>query len=339
MTDSLVHERGEFRLENHAQSMAELQRAMSRVQTSLSPKEFIECVSLAFQEMQAKSPLHVSALRHQASFRIFVETLTAAKLDLPKPISLAVLGCGWGLGGIGPSFAAQVAREVFAEDIGSINEIAVTSQMLVDGHESIAQQKAIPFDLVVSFSLLHFLPNLGPAFRLVNDLLHPKGAFVMAHEPNARYWRNSECQQTYRQFQRSKRPRQIAHSVGSRLARVIRPSRLSGGMDLYDSINQELRTKLGFIADLTRDEIGRIVDVHRPGAIRSNFKIGLDGFDFEDLNSGYLKEYELKKVLTSGHLAYNEPQCLAPRWQQMEQSLAEKYPLDGCVFCSYWRRR
>src|SRR6202023_38514 len=49
------------------------------------------------------------------------------------------------------------------------------------------------YDLIVSHSLLHFIPDVNQFFQLVHFLLKPTGGLILSHEQNAAFWRNTAC--------------------------------------------------------------------------------------------------------------------------------------------------
>ena len=333
----------DFHLEDHADNFARLQKTMSRVQTLLSPPDFIRTVSKVFQrEQMALSSQEQVRFREQSAFQVFLDVLHATMKDREKPISVAVLGCGVGFAGVGPGFAATVVKEaISARDIVSIAEIEITPELLSSETRLRSVLTAVnsPVDLVVSFSFLHYIPCLSPLFWFIDRLVSPAGGFIMAHEPNARYWRNPVLQEAFSRFQQSKKLGRRLRALRSRL--LGHHSKTSGDKanPLAAVVNACLRREFAFKDDLRESEIARIVDVHRPEAFRSGFRIGWDGFDIDALQLSYLGKFKLADEFTVGHLGYNDSRSLPPRWRKIESQLANAYPRDGCVVSAHCRRK
>jgi hypothetical protein len=194
------------------------------------------------------------------------------------------------------------------------------------------------WDLVVTHSLLHYIPNLGPVFDLIRRALSPSGGLITCHEPNARFWRNRECQVAVANLRKAR--------LAQRLRRRLRPSHLFRWFrtktlpvdSVSVGVNRYLAERHEFSAALTDEEICRLVDVHRPGSLPGTFRIGLNGFDTDDLGKTYLPDFRLLWTGSSGHLGYADASVFPPKWQGIEARLACEHPLAGSVFTAYWSR-
>ena len=320
--------------------MPQLQATMQRLKANLTPEQFIEEVSTAFQDAGASQSSVEDLFRKEPSFEHFREALERAHATCKAPAAILVLGCGRGFAGVPASFAATVVREVFAPaDIAELREIDLTPAMLNNYNSS---RSSIPvsagerYDLVVTHSLLHFVPSLGSFFSLVHRSLKPSGSFVLSHEPNARFWRNTACRRCLHRFQRVRRLRGLLGTLKQRV-RPARSKSAAAPQSRLHAVNAILRERHGFTADLTEEEMRRIVDVHRPPSAPSTFKIGLDGFDFEQLGRTYLSQFHLAWLASSGHMGYYDASRLSAKWKRAEQRLSNAFPLDGSVFTSLWK--
>ena len=329
-----------MQLENHADSMARLQATMQRLKANLTPEHFIEEVSTAFQDAGASQSSVESLFRKEPSFEHFREALERAHATCKGPASILVLGCGRGFAGVPASFAATVVREVFTPaDMAELIELDLTPAMLNNYDASrrpIAGSAGQRYDLIVAHSLLHFLPGLASFFSLVHGSLKPSGSFVLSHEPNARFWRNGACRRCLHRLQRARRLRVILSALKQRVHPAASKSAAVPQSRLH-TVNAILRQRHGFTADLTEEEMRRIVDVHRPPSAPSTFKIGLDGFDFEQLGRTYLSQFHLAWLASSGHMGYYDVSRLSAKWKRAEQRLSNSFPLDGSVFTSLWK--
>lgn len=329
-----------MQLENHAESIQQLHATMQRLHANLTPDEFIEAVSIAFQDAGGSQSPMQDRFRQEPSFEHFREALEKAHGSCKLPVSILVLGCGRGLAGVPASFSTTVIHEIFAPgDITEIQELDITLAMLnncVSSQSSITGLSGERYDLVVAHSLVHFVPSLAPFFSLVHRSLKPSGSFVLSHEPNARFWRNTACRNSLHRFRRVRRIRGLLRS----LTRRVRPARHNPAAPPTSrlvTVNALLRERHELTGDLTEQEMRRIVDVHRPTTEYSSFRIGLDGFDFEELGRTYLSQFQLAWVASSGHLGYIDPSRLSAKWRRAEQRLSKAFPLDGSVFTSFWK--
>lgn len=339
----------DFTLIDHGQSILRLKERMERVGATMQPEEFIRAVSNAYHELEA--PRHSVEMhryfRLSGAHEIFKQALLAAKKMLGKKISILDLGCGAG-------YDLEVLKEVFSRDgVEKIVCFDISADM-----QALAKKRAEdypckfiisntraaiiegPYDMVVTHAMVHHVADLSAFFNLIRRALVPGGSYVMGHEPNGRYWNNRECMAALQMMRASERRRR-------NLRKYFKPSRyiykiarvlgLKSDYSLESRVNQALRERYGFTSELTPLEIHRLVDIHVPDATPGDFKIGFDGFNWEQLRREYLRGFELKWVGTTGYMGETcSPADLPQRWQRINDRLAIKYPLDGSNFTACW---
>jgi SAM-dependent methyltransferase len=332
-----------LRLVNHQVSMGRLIALMNRVRGPLEPRGFIEAVSLAFKEVQAKHIRHSvsDGFRTEASFLLFQKAVRLAR-EVTGGGSVMLLGCGSGFAGESSEFAAQVIREILSADEWKLDTCDISPLTLSLAQNSLFSTPEFAgreqsYDLVIAHSLLHFIPDVTSFFSMLCRLLKPVGGLILGHEPNAGFWQSKECQSAVKELRIARR----THGLVRRLTANHIFRRLTGDNSaerMVDKVNQRLMERNGFARPLTCNEISRLVDVHRPEAIPGPFRIGFDGFDLEELTRSYLPGFSLFWAGTSAHLGYISPSSLSPEWLRREASLAEKQPLAGSVLNAYWRK-
>ena len=121
-------------------------------------------------------------------------------------------------------------------------------------------------------------------------------------------------------------------------AAIAEHARHCGGGSLHDDINRVLQTQHGFRSALSAVEISRIVDPHFPADGSAEFRIGCDGFDWDDLHCHLFPDFQLAWTGTSGHLGVIDRTRLDAKWLAEERRLSERYPLDGSGFSAVWIR-
>src|SRR5262249_16721627 len=146
------------------------------------------------------------------------------------------------------------------------------------------------YGCVVTHSLLHFLFDPLEVCEAIHGLVTPRGMYVMANEPNSRFWANPVCVRELRRVDglesRGGRLRRYVDPLRdwSRLVRTVRPETAT---NTIAGINRMLRERFGLHGDLTVKEIVRIVDPHQPDANPGEFRYGSDGLDWNDLSAGF----------------------------------------------------
>src|SRR5206468_4165104 len=135
-----------------------LQDTMWRVGAGVHPAEFVERVVETFRAVEVVAEEEVQArFRASRPYADFVGLLRAAA----RPgLRIIVIGCGRGLAGRSSAYAASVVRETL--DSGEIG--AMDCVDLIPGCPPEAR---VPYDLVVTHSLLHFLLDPTPVCRLL----------------------------------------------------------------------------------------------------------------------------------------------------------------------------
>jgi SAM-dependent methyltransferase len=324
-------------------SLPTLGTLMRRVNVTLDPLSFIEAIAMIFQEVRAKGERESMErrFRTEPSFQLFQNALRLARRSGVQ--SVVVLGCGPGFAGEPADFASSVVHEIFgSEELQKIAALNLSPAILRHDPEALFANAQLGIkqgasDLIVVHSLLHYVLDIAPVFALVRRLLKPSGGLILSHEPNARFWQNTACQSAVADLRRSRRGRLRRYLTATRtfgrFRRVLRQP-----PTIWDKVNLRLKQRYGMTGSLAENEIRRLVDIHRPEAVPGTFRIGLNGFDFDELSQFYLSDFRLEWVATSGHLGYDTASALTPQWRRKAITLAADQPLAGCVFTAYWKR-
>jgi SAM-dependent methyltransferase len=303
---------------------------MWRVGAAVRPVDFVSAVVDAWRAVEVVTEAEVQArFRATRAYRDFRDTLRRA--GRPGLRALAI-GCGRGLAGRSAAYAASVVREVYSSaEIVEIDRLDVTPETLADSRE--------PFDLVVTHSLLHFVYDFRPVCRLIRSLVAPGGVYVMANEPNSRFWANPECVREMKRIAE-------AESIEIRLRKLISPSRYWGRIRRLgrpkarwsDQINQILRDRLHLTDSLTEKEIVRIIDPYLPDPHPGKCEIGGEGINWTELEAGPLDGMRLEATTTSGYVLRANPDPVPERWRDVDEQFSARLPLDGCSFTALWRK-
>lgn len=341
----------EFILVDHQNSIAKLRASMERVGAGMSPDAFIRAVSNAYHEVEAqRQAIDMPAyFRSNGAYHNFKQALLVAREALNRPLSILNIGGGAG-------YDLEVLREVFStSEIKKIVCCDISADMQALAREKAngypcrfvlgcAEETLIygPYDLVVTHAMVHHVPDLFSFFNAIRLAVAPGGGYVMGHEPNRRYWANPECMAILKKVQAAERRRLASRKYLSPSLYLYNLSRVLGlaaDNSLWTRVNRILQKRYGFASDLTPQEIQRLVDVHIPDGFQGGFKIGFDGFDWQQLQSEFLQDFGLVWVSTSGYLGDTHDHAALPRqWSEAEVRLAKKYPLDGSNFSAFWQR-
>jgi len=311
---------------------------MDRVGAAMPPGEFVRVVVEVFQEVWYKPEATMrSRFRQSRSYRDFVGLLAA--VPLAEGARILALGCGAGYGGRGSGFAAEVVEACVRERRHlTVDRMEITPRIL----ESPAAEAGTGgrYSLVVTHSTLRYIFDYRPLCRLLDSLVEPGGRYLMANEPNARFWKNPVCLDAVRLKESEERRRK-------HVARLIDPQRywnkalrlmhLEREPSPFARVNRILRGRLGLSGDLTPAEIQHINEPHLPDASPDGLRLGSNGLDWERLQE-FFPALRLDLVRTSGYVARDNPHRLSREWRVADRALALRYPLDGCSFGALWRK-
>ena len=303
-----------------------LRDLMGRVGASVTPVEFVDAVIRAFRRAEPLADSVVySRFRRSRAWNDFAALLQQAAL--PPGARILCVGCGEALAGRSAVYASAVVLENYPWAEPELYDIDQMRWNFGAG----------PYECVVSHSFLHFVYDPFPLCESIHRLVAPGGVYIMANEPNARFWSNRACLQELQRVDleesRRRRWRRYADPARywSRLLRTIRPESRPGAVA---KINRMLREWLGLRGDLTVKEIVRIVDPHQPDRNPGEFPYGTNGLDWNTLSAGF----RLESVRTSGYLMRDNPANVPARWREIEERMAARFPLDGCSFSALWRK-
>jgi hypothetical protein len=314
-----------------APSPDRLYEILSRVGVKRDPVEFAKAVAESFRTVEPMPEAIIrDRFRKSHAYRDFRGMLR--KAGLAPGARVLAIGCGRGLAGRSADYAALVTREMYPT--AAVEQLDYTA--------GVEEAVNSPYDMVVTHSLLHFAFDYAPLCALIRRVLGAAGSYVMANEPNARFWRNAECVAELERVSAAgrRRRRLLKYAEPSRywarLARVVRPNPFR---DMTSGVNHLLRERIGMRGELTAKEIVRIVDPHVRDEFPGAHGLGSDGLDWHALGGGPFSGLKLEAVRTSGYVMRDNPSRVPERWRELNDDLARRFPMDGCSFAALWRRR
>lgn len=317
-------------------SAASLHRVMMRSGCAGTPLEFIEAVSAAYSAAQASLGIsdNVSRFRREASHQAFAKALKQVAGQISEPIRILVLGCGPSFAGCASSYAEEMVCSTF--DAAQIKEIHRFDLSRADLPAPFSRP---PFDLVVSHSLLHFVPELRQILHLIQDTVNHGGCYIMAHEPNSRYWREAGLMEARRAYLADRSRNVKAHRWlkwrywTTKLQRLISPR---APRTANEAVNVRLRGEGYLTSNLTNAEIARIVDPHRSSEITAGFCMGLNGLEPESLRAYGLSRMEIAWQVSYDHLGAVDYNGIQEPWGNVNTQLAARYPHAGYGWTAIW---
>jgi len=318
-------------------SVPNLRNVMTRIGCAAAPEEFLQWMSAGYR--YALDALRISDARFETSnsHAVLSAGLAEACDRLPAKARILVLGCSDDFVGCNAEYAARTVLDVIAP--AKISVLRSWNFARSDLYSRSFPSTLEEFDLVVTNSFLHFVPELGATVRCICSSLARNGMYLMAHEPNARFLSNSVLRGERRQMSIETTPtwRQRAFRWSAYQTKLKTWLGGSPPPDIAHVVSEYLAARHGVRGALTGSEISGTVDPHRPSETTGGFRIGLNGFDETSLSDLWPKTARVVWSRSYDHLGYIEYADLPKKWQQANIKLAKDYPLDGSSWTALWR--
>jgi ubiquinone/menaquinone biosynthesis C-methylase UbiE len=264
----------------------------------------------------------------------------------PARMSVLDVGCGTGLGselllgsGLGPRIRDITLLDPSREMLDNCDKRASrwgASYKLVQGTiESVSGS----FDLLLSCSVLHHIPDLTDFLQRVDRIVPSGGWFLHFQDPNGDHFTDPALHQRLAEIRlvgRDRIPgwaRRLAPSrVFRRLWREFTRRPNVPPRHYIDEVNEALLHSKVIAAPLSSEEIWSVTDLHVAGL---PFSIG-DGISLQWMR-GILSDWKL--VSARSYAFYGRMLSeLPPRYQRREREFAAGRQMNGREFCAAWQR-
>jgi len=269
-------------------------------------------------------------------FALLIQDWLDCSPDPPEHIDVLDVGCGTGLA------THLLLNSPIGLRIRSIALLDTSSEMLQRASERAAQWN-IPytchegtiqsldgkqgFDLIVSCSVLHHIPDLRSFLRTLCALHKRGGVFLHLQDPNGDHLRDPELTKRMAKFSRP--PEALARFGPKRiLGRVVRQVTGKQADDYISKANRDLIRQEVIRRPLSVEEIFKIVDIHvqdGAGVSLNSMQEWMDGYE-----SVARRSYGFFGKLAS---------TLPPADARTEAALIEQHSLNGFYIGATWRQR
>jgi hypothetical protein len=183
------------------------------------------------------------------------------------------------------------------------------------------------YEVIVTCSVLHHVPDLGAFLRAVRCIQAPGGVFLHLQDPNGDYLSDPECKRRMAQVEDQKVPAWLDRLRPARvLGRLYRELTGKQGEDYISKTNRDLLAKGVIQSPLTVEELFTITDIH------VHDEHGISITEIRKL----LPDFELisqRSYAFFGQLASN----LAPDLRTTEQELIDRRAQNGFHVSAAWK--
>jgi SAM-dependent methyltransferase len=303
-------------------------------------EEFHHAVNVTFHEFESEVYDQVHSDMWQSlprQFELLVDDWLAKTPSPRSGIRLLDIGAGTGLA------TDSILKTAIGPSIGSVDLLDTSPKMLRRALARAAQWKVpvapheglldsidpnLRFDLIITSSVLHHVPDLPGFARSVSALQPQGGAFLHLQDPNGDSLQDPDLKQRMEQYSRDRLPSWLSRITPRRvLGRLYRQFSGSQEPDYLAKTNRALIEQGVVRTPLTPNELWAITDLHVEDG---------EGISITRLR-GWMPEYELvsqRAYAFFGELASNLP----PRLRKVEEEMIARRALNGLYIGAIWRK-
>jgi ubiquinone/menaquinone biosynthesis C-methylase UbiE len=307
---------------------------------AVSPVEFHASVNRVFhshesavydrvhREMKLTLPRHFGAL---------VDAFLT-KYSLPESVTVLDIGCGTGLSAellLGTALGSRISHFDLLDTSDAMLKrceqrpaLRRVNRKLICG----TLDRLVPapaYDVIVTCSLLHHIPDLSTFLRQLRGVHREGGMFLHLQDPNGDFLNDGELKQRTEEFESSKlTPQWVKRITPERVARRLKAAVTGKQARSYiDLINEELLRSGVIKQAMTDNELWSVTDIH----IYNGKGISLQGL------ARLLPGYDLVSTQSYSFFGtmFSE---LGPRFQREEDRLLEVGARNGLHLAAAWRR-
>ncbi|MBN2216954.1 MAG: class I SAM-dependent methyltransferase [Pirellulales bacterium] len=251
-------------------------------------------------------------------------------------------GCGTGFeaamllgadleGRVGEMVCYDLSPEMIDVCRDTLWKTRVPIEFVTDGEALMEQSR--PFDVLITNSLLHHLPDPLATIRSLMPLLTDDAVWLAGHEPSSRFFKNGQCWKTLQECERMRKFRKYVTPDKYReaLRRILNPDADPAEGTARAALNEGLVKK-----KLSRDIIHRAVDCQVPHS-PEEAHCGR-GLDFVQMEHDLAGQWKLVWKRTYNFMGPYLERDLPNKWRLAARRLHECFPDDGASFCAIWQR-
>jgi ubiquinone/menaquinone biosynthesis C-methylase UbiE len=321
---------------------------MSQKGSKLTKEEFHNAVNTVFHDVESK---YYDALHHgmdsslQEQFDLLADDIVKTIPNVPSQCILLDVGCGTGMSTdkLLKSSLGKCIAKIYLLDTskGMLEQCKLKAAKwgipfeLIQG--DIFSLTELKFDIILTCSVLHHIPNLNDFLDKIKNLQHANGFFIHLHDPNGDSVFADNFLNRKNELRNYKRKQNIKHKlvrlIIKKLKTKIKKISGLGKKDYIDEVNERLLANGVVKTPLTDLEIWSITDLHVEN-IANHFG---EGISFEYL------EKQLAGYVCVSHRSYaffGDLKMLLPElFRTREENMIREHNLDGRELAAAWQLR
>jgi SAM-dependent methyltransferase len=318
-------------------ALAPLSGIMQRHGVRCSPEEFHAAVNVAFHQNESEvyDELHQDMWESlPRQFTLLAADCAAAGLPSSEPIRMLDIGCGTGLASdciLKSALGARVRSVVLLDTSSAMLQRAGARAsgwgVTVTIHEgTLDQSPPQKYDLIVTCSVLHHVPDVPAFLADVAARLAPGGVFLHLQDPNGEALGKATLTDRMKRIP-SPPPEWVGRLTPSRILNRLRRE-LTGkqGQDYISKTNRELLRMSIVTTPLSVPELFSITDIHVQDG---------EGISIGKMTQ-WMNSWELISTRSYGYFG-QLASTLPPSLQREEAELSAQRDSNGMYVSAAWR--
>ena len=319
------------------------ERLMARYEPQVPIAELVEHLNRFYHAREARYYDGQHPEIHRQIVPIWSEMLDVGLAgDTGRPLRVFDFGCGTGFEAtrllehgrkarIGRLVCYDLSPEMLERCRGRLQGCSCPTEFVSDLSEvNVADGR---FDVLMTNSLLHHLPDPLGMLRRVTPLLTENAVWFAGHEPSSRFYRNEACCQALAGYLRQRKLGKYAslRNWFNRARRLLRFRRDPAYGAAWAALDAGLVKRKP-----SAEAVGRLVDFHVAHSPKEA-EAGR-GFDFVELEGKLRGQWDLVWTRSYGFMGSFYEGRLPEKWRSVCRGLQRDFPNDGQNFCAVWRR-
>ena len=316
---------------------------MSKYGVTCAPYEFQQTVNLAFHK--SESSVYDSIHRDMwaslpQQFDLLVSDYLASGEELGNHLTVLDVGCGTGLaselllntkigGRIAEIDLLDTSPEMLERARGRASAWDVKTTAICGGIKSIAHGGR-RYDLIVTCSVLHHIPDLSDFLKDIRHLQASQGIFMHLQDPNGDYLEDALLHhrtEELKDYERPLIPKRLRRLAPQNVIRRIRRKFAnSPDQDYISRVNRELIESGLTREPMTAHDIWAVTDIHVHDGEGISIKAA----------SGLLRNYRM--ISARSYAFFGKMVSELPAgFKEREQQLIEARALNGLEIAGLWK--
>jgi ubiquinone/menaquinone biosynthesis C-methylase UbiE len=262
--------------------------------------------------------------------------------ELPRPLRVLDVGAGTGfasalvLDSLGPRIRHLVCLDPSAAMLAKAQARLANRPTKIDfvvGDVDCLEATQPRFDLILTNSVLHHVPDVPHFLSRIRTLLTDGGIYVAGHEPCREFFSHVELRRWTAIYRRWRR---VRHFLDPRAyLRRLRPA--ASDPSITETVNHALLEQGVIAQPLSTEDIRALIDIHVPSTAAPTPDWALPGLSQDEMLAEGLRGCVSRFTTSYSHIKDARVK-MGPGWRAVDRWLRRRFPMHGANFLLAVRR-